>query len=113
MTDLRESIPDSDQALPASSRSNVDAGIFDLWSEFLERDGVDADDDFFTLGGDSLLAIRMLAAIEARFDVPVAFPEFAETPTISFLVTAVEQGRASGAKARPALERAAVEHALP
>ena len=113
MTDLRESIPDSDQALPASSRSNVDAGIFDLWSEFLERDGVDADDDFFTLGGDSLLAIRMLAAIEARFDVPVAFPEFAETPTISFLVTAVERGHASGAQARPALERAAVEHALP
>jgi len=111
VTDIRERAPDPKEA-PASARSNVEAGLAQLWLDFLERDGFDHDDDFFRIGGDSLLAIRMLAAVEDAFDVPVGFPEFAESPTLSFLANAVERGQAAGTAPRATLERVDANRSL-
>ncbi|MEH1167107.1 amino acid adenylation domain-containing protein [Micromonospora sp. CPCC 205539] len=58
------------QALPAPTGATVGAGtatggvpakLAALWASVLERDGVGPDDDFFTLGGDSVLAMRVVA----------------------------------------------------
>ncbi|MEU5051514.1 amino acid adenylation domain-containing protein [Streptomyces sp. NPDC021096] len=39
----------------------------DLWSRLLERDDIGEDDDFFALGGNSLLASRLVRQVEAEF----------------------------------------------
>jgi phthiocerol/phenolphthiocerol synthesis type-I polyketide synthase E len=38
-------------------------GLVRLWSEVLEVRDVDADDDFFNLGGNSFLALQILTAV--------------------------------------------------
>ena len=41
-------------------------GVTDIFRRVLETDEVDAESDFFALGGDSLLATRVLSAVARR-----------------------------------------------
>jgi len=45
------------------------AGLSHLWSELLEKEQVGLDDDFFALGGNSLLAAEMLAHARVMFGI--------------------------------------------
>jgi hypothetical protein len=47
----------------------VQAGLSHLWSRLLRRDRVGLDDDFFALGGNSLLAAEMLAHARVMFGI--------------------------------------------
>ncbi|MFD0274383.1 thioester reductase domain-containing protein [Kitasatospora sp. NPDC127111] len=61
-----------DDAPPADGNgSAIEAGIAHLWSELLEVDRVGPADDFFELGGNSLLAMEMLARIRIMFGIDV------------------------------------------
>jgi len=53
-----------DQELPCDA---VEAALVDLWKEVLSTDHVGVEDNFFDLGGDSLLASAMFIEIEKRF----------------------------------------------
>ncbi len=66
-----------------------------IWSELLGLDVVDAEVDFFEFGGDSLAAVRMLAAVEEATSVQVNFTDFLEGPTVAALadIVARERGR--------------------
>ena len=46
------------------------AGLAALWARLLHRERVGLDDDFFALGGNSLLAAEMLAGTRASFRIP-------------------------------------------
>lgn len=50
---------------------------------------VDPDSDFFALGGDSLLATRVLSAIARESGVELTFDEFLEAPTPAGLAATV------------------------
>jgi acyl carrier protein len=50
------------QVLPPEDRLEVEIGK--LWSKLLGRDHVNYNDDFFEIGGDSLIAVQMLLEIE-------------------------------------------------
>jgi amino acid adenylation domain-containing protein/thioester reductase-like protein len=50
-------------------RTPVQAGLAHLWSELLKLDHVGLDDDFFALGGNSLLAAEMLAHARVMFGI--------------------------------------------
>jgi amino acid adenylation domain-containing protein/thioester reductase-like protein len=47
----------------------TEAGLSALWARLLRRERIGLDDDFFTLGGDSLLAAEMLARTRAIFGI--------------------------------------------
>jgi acyl carrier protein len=49
--------------------------------EVLELDGIDDEDNFFDVGGNSLLMIRVLARVHEEFSVTVAASEFLVDPT--------------------------------
>src|SRR5581483_8985630 len=83
--------------------SRLEAAIARLWREILQVDEVGLDDDFFTLGGDSLRAVEMLAAVDDLLLTPVDFPDFLDAPTVAGLAVAVERARAEAlATAAPA-----------
>ncbi|MEY9212482.1 amino acid adenylation domain-containing protein [Thermobifida halotolerans] len=46
-------------------RGPVEHEVARVWADLLDRDRVSRDDDFFALGGDSLLATRVVAALRA------------------------------------------------
>jgi amino acid adenylation domain-containing protein/thioester reductase-like protein len=54
---------------PEAPRTPVQAGLAYLWSELLKTDHVGLDDDFFALGGNSLLAAEMLAHARVMFGI--------------------------------------------
>ncbi|HET9143893.1 amino acid adenylation domain-containing protein, partial [Actinophytocola sp.] len=73
---------------------SVAAILTGLWHEVLGRDDLGVDDDFFALGGDSLLAVRLVSAVRDRFGVALALPEFFEAATPARLATLITARRA-------------------
>jgi amino acid adenylation domain-containing protein len=68
----------------------VERGLALLWGELLAVERVGVDDDFFDLGGDSLLAIRALARIREKYAVEIAVSAFFRHPTIGALALGIE-----------------------
>ena len=64
-----------------------------IWEEVLGRKQVGIHDDFFELGGDSLLAIRAISRIEQVFKVNLPMRALFDAPTISGLTVQVESMR--------------------
>jgi len=52
------------------SPTPAQAGQAALWGRLLHRDHIGLDDDFFALGGNSLLAAELLASTRASFGIP-------------------------------------------
>lgn len=63
-------------------QSETEIAVADIWAELLDIDRVGVNDDFFDLGGDSLVATRLLARVCDRFAAPVSLRELFGTPTV-------------------------------
>ncbi|MCJ7623457.1 MAG: amino acid adenylation domain-containing protein, partial [Anaerolineaceae bacterium] len=57
--------------------------LVSIWSEVLGIDRIGVFDNFFDLGGHSLLVISLCVHIEMRFNKPVSFSEIFQAPTIA------------------------------
>jgi amino acid adenylation domain-containing protein len=79
--------------------------IATIWGEVLGLEAVTVEADFFELGGDSLAAVRMLAAVEEAISVPVSFTDFLERPTVGALADAVARKRGGPQDPPPAPSR--------
>ena len=67
-----------------------------LWAEVLGVAAVAACDDFFALGGDSLLAARLLSWVRNAFGVDLPLSTLFATPTVAGLAAAVAEARRQG-----------------
>jgi phthiocerol/phenolphthiocerol synthesis type-I polyketide synthase E len=72
-------------ATRVSSIADLEFQIRRIWQELLQVAVVTADDDFFTLGGDSMLALELTMHVEERFGCTIPL-EFFDQPTVSHLV---------------------------
>lgn len=61
-----------------------------IWERLLGISGIGVDDDFFTLGGDSLMAVEMFEAIRTGFSRDLPLGALASGPTIAALAAAVD-----------------------
>ncbi len=90
------------RALPAPEYSDVDryrapgtpaeeilAGIF---AEVLGVERIGVDESFFELGGDSLLAMRAVAAVNTRLDSGLSLRAVFEAPTVAELASRIGEG---------------------
>ncbi|MCI2419794.1 condensation domain-containing protein [Saccharopolyspora sp. K220] len=66
-------------------RTDLERTIAAVWEDMLGVSGVDRADDFFALGGDSLLAVRVLGKLARESGITVAVRDFLDAPTISGL----------------------------
>ncbi len=64
-----------------------------LWCELLGVDRVGRLDDFFALGGSSLLAVRLMAAVGARFGRTVTLASIVANPTLEALAALLRGAR--------------------
>ena len=68
-----------------------------IWSRLLERDSVDDGDDFFALGGNSLLAGRLVRQVEAEFGIPLPLQSIFGHRTLAAMADALNAESASAA----------------
>ena len=89
---------------PASAVEEILAGIY---AQVLGVERVGVDDSFFDLGGDSLSAMRVIAAINTGLDAGLAVRAVFEAPTVAQLAPRIG-GEAGGREPLVAGERPAV-----
>ncbi len=70
-------------------RGETETALAALWREHLPHGEPDRHANFFTAGGDSLTALRLLTAIERRFGATVPARRFFAAPTIAALAADV------------------------
>ncbi len=64
-----------------------------LWSELLKVDKIGRDDDFFDLGGDSLLAITLLARLETEFNADLSMKDIMEHSALKAMAAFLDSAR--------------------
>jgi acyl carrier protein len=76
-----------DQQTPQLQESALDAALRALFATLLEADpgAVGDDDDFFELGGDSLLVIKLVARIRRTLSREVSPGDVFDHPTVASL----------------------------
>jgi amino acid adenylation domain-containing protein len=85
---------EGDGKAPADPRV---ARVAALMAEVLKLDSVGSDEDFFALGGSSLLAIRLVGMLRHRLDAAVDVNAVFEAPTAALLAELVERAPAAAA----------------
>ncbi|MEE1930131.1 amino acid adenylation domain-containing protein [Streptomyces sp. TRM 70351] len=75
-------------------RDDVERYVAELWSELLTVERVGVEDDFFALGGNSLLAFRMQRRIVRELDVEVSAREILGTSELAALAALVRDRKA-------------------
>lgn len=62
--------------------TSIEAKLLEIWREILHQPALDADDDFFMAGGDSLLALAMIARTERELRIGITVRSLIEGRTI-------------------------------
>jgi amino acid adenylation domain-containing protein len=83
-------------AYPAAPRGPLEEVVADFFAELLGVERVGSGDDFFKLGGHSLLVAKLAARVRQAFGVELSLPEVFNHPTVAGLAGAI--ARADGAK---------------
>jgi acyl-CoA synthetase (AMP-forming)/AMP-acid ligase II len=95
-------------------RTPVEKALAGLWAEILQVEHVSVHDDFFALGGDSLLATHLLARIYNLTRLKVEVSRFFDAPTVAEITHDLETFIRAD-QTRPSLDivRAARDNGVP
>jgi acyl-CoA synthetase (AMP-forming)/AMP-acid ligase II/acyl carrier protein len=96
-------------------RTPLEKELAGIWTSIFQIEEVSIDDDFFALGGDSLLAVHVLSRIRDIMHLEVEVSRFFETPTIAEIARHLETLMEAGKARRPslAIARSARKHWAP
>ncbi|MFL5381835.1 MAG: amino acid adenylation domain-containing protein [Longimicrobiaceae bacterium] len=95
----RRALPEPDFAAAAAAIPWLEPGtpteqaLAEIWGELLEVEKVGAGHTFFSLGGHSLMAMRMTTAVLDRLDVELPLRAVFETPRLRDLAARVDRMR--------------------
>ncbi|WP_372422063.1 condensation domain-containing protein [Salinarimonas chemoclinalis] len=111
--------PDEAQWLAEADGSAVERGLAAIWCRLLGASAVSRNDDFFDLGGDSLMHVQLENAVRERFGLALTVDDLYDNPTIAALAGLVEAARGDalpeavepeGPRAEPGRDRAPATH---
>ncbi|WP_432906768.1 SDR family NAD(P)-dependent oxidoreductase [Micromonospora matsumotoense] len=103
-TDSLEQDPEPTTTAPATTgggsaapRTELEITIAGVWRDGLGVAEVGVDDDFFALGGNSLVAVQLIAAMRKATGVRLPMRSLFETPTVAGLAERIAHLRATAA----------------
>ena len=79
-------------------QGEIEAALGSIWQEVLQVERVGRHDNFFGLGGQSLLAVRVLSRIQTKLSVEVSLSMLFECPILSGLAARLRQELEEGQK---------------
>ena len=74
----------------------TEQAVAEIWRDVLGVDNVGAQDDFFDLGGHSMMIVRMLYQINARCKVRLGVPDLFRNPTVEQFATVIGSQQPEG-----------------
>jgi acyl transferase domain-containing protein/acyl carrier protein len=81
----------------AAPRTELEATLAGLWTDVLSVEGIGAEDDFFELGGNSLVAVQLISLVRKAVGVKLPMRTLFDAPTVAGMAARVEQLKAAGA----------------
>jgi amino acid adenylation domain-containing protein len=91
---LRQSQPARHESRPgAAPRTETERLVAEIWAEVFNLAEIGRHDEFFDLGGDSLVAAVVAARIHDALGVELSLAAFAEHPTLSDLARSIDEDR--------------------
>ena len=93
----RKALP-APQVQPAAAPArgpctDTEERIAKIWRTLLKRDGIGIDDNFFDVGGHSLLSVTLVTEIEKHLGSRLALSQILRSPTVAGLARAVDSAR--------------------
>jgi amino acid adenylation domain-containing protein len=80
----------------APPRTETEAALVEIWREVLGAPALGVDDDFFDLGGHSLLGMQVLSRVRRRFGVELPVRALFDAPTPARLAELVDASAGAG-----------------
>jgi acyl-coenzyme A synthetase/AMP-(fatty) acid ligase/acyl carrier protein len=77
----------------APPRSQTERMLASLWESSLGLERISINDDFFEIGGDSIIAVQLVSKIRAAFQLDLGMQLLFESPTIAGVSDAIERMR--------------------
>jgi len=90
-------------AVDAPPQSEIEKGIHQIWKELLDLENIGIHDNFFDVGGHSLLMVRLQSQLKAKFSTDLSLVELFRYPTIHAIARQI-QGNSAAAPS-PGLDR--------
>jgi amino acid adenylation domain-containing protein len=72
-------------AEPAATLTRLEQEIVDIWCQTLGIQYIGTDDNFFDLGGDSLLLVAVHVSLQKKFQIEISITDLFEFPTVRSL----------------------------
>ncbi|MEU4626553.1 amino acid adenylation domain-containing protein, partial [Actinoplanes sp. NPDC023801] len=94
-------------------RTDTEHAVADVWADVLGVSRAGRDDDFFALGGDSILAVRILARLRALFGVRLPARAAFDARTVAALAAQVDAAVAGTPAVAGPIPRAGLTGPLP
>ena len=86
-------------------RTELEAQLAEVWQNVLGVERVGAEDDFFSLGGNSLVAVQLIAQVRSAVRVKLPMRSLFEAPTVAGMAAQVEALRAKAAGGEQAIPK--------
>jgi acyl-coenzyme A synthetase/AMP-(fatty) acid ligase len=75
----------------SAPRTHTEEVLLEVWKYALSQDHIGVEDDFFALGGNSLLGMKLVSRVVERFAIPLRVVTVFQNPTISRMAQVIDQ----------------------
>ena len=94
-SDLHSKTTNNEQAIDkvhqqGSEKRNIKAELTAIWEEFLGIENIKQDDNFFDLGGNSLVALQLFDELKRKLGIRLPLSTLFEAPTIGQITELIE-----------------------
>jgi thioesterase domain-containing protein/acyl carrier protein len=83
------------KGVPKQTRAAITAQLTQIWQDMLGIHPIAPDQNYFELGGDSILAVQLFIRIEEEFEIKLPLATLFDAPTIRELTVVLEQERSA------------------
>jgi amino acid adenylation domain-containing protein len=97
----QHALPMRDDIRGERPRTETEVLLADIWADIFALSDIRLDEDFFGLGGDSLIGALVAARVHAALGVELTLGEIADHPTVAALAAVIDKRRRTGVVAPP------------
>ena len=107
MPPCRSAVTPASHDAPALPRTSTERQVAEILAGLLRLKTIGRDDNFFLLGGHSLLGAQLISRLRNAFDVEIGLQKLFEAPTVAALAAEISRLTSSGDDAPRGTDRVA------